>query len=80
MVVRGRGMCGAVVGFAPRKTSLTVYLTDGLDRHADLLAQLGKHKTGVGCLDITKLADVDPDVLRRLLRESVANAKRNAAG
>lgn len=60
-----------LIGFSPRKQALTVYLTDGLDRHQALLAKLGKHRTGVGCLYITKLADVDDDVLRQLLAESV---------
>lgn len=65
-----------VIGLSPRKQALSIYVTDGLERHADLLAQLGKHKTGVGCLYINKLEDVDTAVLRRLLAQSVAGVDR----
>ena len=64
-----------LIGFSPRKQSLTIYLTDGIETHATLLRKLGKHKTSVGCLYLNKLADVDPDVLRQLLTESVAGAR-----
>ena len=52
-----------VVAFSPRKASLVLYI----DHDDDLLAQLGKHKLGKGCLYITKLADVDVAVLRELI-------------
>ena len=58
------------VGFSPRKTSLVLYLMAGLG--PDLLAELGRHKRGVGCLDIAKLDDVDRTVLRRLIDRGVA--------
>jgi hypothetical protein len=56
-----------VVAFSPRKTSLVLYI----DHDEDLLARLGQHKLGKGCLYITKLADVDEDVLRELIARSV---------
>lgn len=55
------------IGFSPRKNNLTLYLTGGLESQADLLAKLGKHKTGKGCIYINKLADVDQSVLRQML-------------
>ena len=55
------------IGFSPRKGNLTLYLTGGLESQADLLAKLGKHKTGKGCIYINKLADVDQSVLRQML-------------
>jgi hypothetical protein len=41
----------------------------GLDikRHGDALSKLGKHKTGVGCLYINKLGDVDIKVLEKII-------------
>ena len=60
-----------VTGFAPRKRDLTVYLMSGFDAAADLLARLGKHHTGKGCLYLKRLQDVDLDVLRELVRQSV---------
>jgi Domain of unknown function (DU1801) len=56
-----------IIGFSPRKQSLTIYLSSGLEQHAALLAQLGKHSVGKGCLYIKRLSDVDPGVLSRLL-------------
>jgi hypothetical protein len=64
-----------VIGFAPRKQDLTVYLMGGFDRHAALMRRLGKHKTGRACLYIRRLADVDLAVLKELIRVSVAHAK-----
>ncbi|MCR8559388.1 DUF1801 domain-containing protein [Mucilaginibacter sp. BJC16-A38] len=54
------------IGFAPRKANLTIYLID-MRRHAAALQQLGKFKTGGGCLYINKLADVNLDVLSDMI-------------
>ena len=59
-----------LIGFSPRKQNLTLYIMPGFDDFADLLSQLGKHKTSVGCLYINKLADVDLPVLKELIRDS----------
>ena len=59
-----------VVGFSPRKAATVLYLS--LGSSTDLLAKLGKHTTGKGCLYIKKLADVDHGVLATLIVESVA--------
>lgn len=64
----GRELDWFVTGFSPRKQNLTLYLHLGSDHHADLLARLGKHKTGKGCLYINRLSDVDLDVLRELIK------------
>ena len=67
-----------LTGFSPRKQSLTLYIMSDLEGHEDLLAKLGKHRTGAACLYINKLADVDIDVLRELIRISFDNAKASA--
>jgi hypothetical protein len=64
-----------LIGFSPRKHDLTLYLMDGLDRHGPLLAKLGRHKTGKGCLYLRTLEDIDLPTLERLLRDSVKNLK-----
>jgi hypothetical protein len=62
----------ALAGFAPRKPHLVIYLVGGSeDKHAKLMADLGPHKTGKGCLYVKRLADVDPEVLRDLIDRSV---------
>lgn len=55
------------LGFSPRKANLTIYLTRGLAEHADCLAKLGPHKTGVGCLYVKRLSDIDLGVLKELI-------------
>ena len=60
-----------VIGFSPRKTDLTLYIMRGFEQWPELMAKLGKFKTGKSCLYIRKLEDVDLKVLRRLCSESV---------
>lgn len=62
-----------LVGFAPRKQDLTLYIMPGLERYPALLKKLGKHKTGKSCLYIKKLEDVDLPTLRQLIKQSVAD-------
>lgn len=61
-----------LLGFAPRKAATTIYLLDGVGAHADALAELGPHTTGVGCLYIKDLEQIDLDVLRGILERSLA--------
>ena len=59
-----------LTGFSPRKQDLVLYLGPGLE-NKHLLAKLGKHKTGKGCLYVKRLDDVDRSVLRALIEVSV---------
>lgn len=59
------------VGFAPRKQNLVVYIMPGFIEYDDLLSQLGKYKTGKSCLYIKKLSDVNREVLRDLIDQSL---------
>lgn len=65
-----------LTGFSPRKQNLTLYIMAGFDGYDELMAKLGKHKTGKSCLYINKLADVDTAVLRELVTQSVAHMKK----
>lgn len=65
-----------LTGFSPRKTALTVYIMAGFDRYEELMAKLGKYKTGSSCLYINKLEDVDIKVLSELIKQSVAHMKK----
>ena len=60
-----------LVGFSPRKQSLTLYIMSGFDEYDGLLSKLGKYKTGKSCLYVNKLEDVDMDTLRELVDQSV---------
>jgi hypothetical protein len=68
----GREGDAPAAGFAVRKAALTIYLLDGVAAHADLLAGLGPHTTGVGCLYLKRLRDVDLDVLESVVARSYA--------
>lgn len=68
----GREGDSFVVGFAPRKQNLVLYIMAGFEQYDALLARLGKHTTGKACLYIKRLADVDQAVLRELVSQSVA--------
>src|SRR5271157_6073212 len=64
-----------LVGFSPRKAANVLYGAIGFNGAEALLAKLGKHTIGKGCLYIKKLADVDSGVLEALVVKSAA-AKR----
>ena len=59
-----------LTGFSPRKQDLVLYLGPGLENKG-LMAKLGKHKSGKGCLYLKTLDDVDRGVLRELISTSV---------
>jgi Domain of unknown function (DU1801) len=67
-------MC--VIGFSPRKAALAIYLLRGLEEHRELLARLGKHTTGKGCLYIKRLEDVDLGVLDTMFTMAAAGMKK----
>ncbi|CAN5254729.1 hypothetical protein BH09PSE1_BH09PSE1_23510 [soil metagenome] len=70
----GREGDAPLVGVSPRKAATVFYVRLGEDRDA-LLARLGKHKTGSGCVHVNRLADVDTAVLGEMARTSVAILK-----
>jgi len=67
----GREVDWLRIGFSPRKANLSLYISVGIQEHADALQKLGKHKTGVGCLYINKLEDIDLDVLEGMMDASL---------
>ncbi|MCB0044694.1 MAG: DUF1801 domain-containing protein [Caldilineaceae bacterium] len=67
-------MC--LTGFASRKGDISIYLMAESKDQPALLDALGKHKMGKSCLYVRRLADVDTQVLERLVTESVAAVQR----
>ncbi|QBP41017.1 DUF1801 domain-containing protein [Paenisporosarcina antarctica] len=61
----------AVVGFSPRKAKISLYFAPGDAKREDLLKDFGKHTTGKACVYINKVADIDVDVLKALINQSV---------
>ena len=60
-----------IAGFSPRKQALSIYIMAGFKKYDELMQKLGKYKTGKSCLYVKKLEDVDREVLKKLIQESV---------
>ncbi len=69
--VSGREGDMARIGFSPRKGQTVLYIADGFPRHADIMARLGKYKTGKSCLYVKRLVDIDGGVLEELFAASL---------
>lgn len=66
-----------ITGFSPRKQALTLYVIPGFSHFESLMSRLGKYKTGKSCLYIRRLSDVDEQVLKRLITESVKYMRKH---
>ena len=66
-------MCAT--GFSPRKAALTLYIMMGADSEPELMAKLGKYKTGKSCLYVKKLSDIDIPTLEKLVKVSLKKLK-----
>ena len=64
-----------MTGFSPRKAHLVIYAMLDSNDGSDLLARLGKHRTGASCLYINQLADVDVGVLEEIVAAGVATMR-----
>ena len=71
----GREVDWFKIGFSPRKSNISLHLVIDVKKYASELKKLGKHKTGVGCLYINKLKDVDTKLLEKLITVSVESKK-----
>lgn len=64
-----------MTGFSNRKQSITLYILGGLKKRTEQLEKLGPHKTGKSCLYIKKLADIDINVLKKMIEEDFAHVQ-----
>jgi hypothetical protein len=71
---REGNMC--LVGFSSRKGDISVYGMNSAPNHDALMAKLGKHKMGKGCLYIKRLSDIDLKTLEKLIAEAAGAKKR----
>lgn len=60
-----------LVGFSPRKARISLYFSSGDPNRESLLKDFGKYKAGKGCVYINKVADIDVDILKKLINQSV---------
>ena len=67
----GREGTAPLAGISARANAITLYVGSDYDNREKLLATLGKHKLGGGCLYIQKLADIDTAVLLQIVHNSI---------
>jgi len=72
----GRSGDWFLTGFSPRKQNLTLYIMCGFEQFPALMQKLGKFKTAKSCLYVKRLADIDPEALEELIRQSIAELGR----
>ncbi|CAG9610153.1 DUF1801 domain-containing protein [Pseudoneobacillus rhizosphaerae] len=60
-----------LVGFSPRKAKISLYFAPGETKREELLKFFGKHTTGKACVYINKVTDIDTEVLKELIHQSV---------
>lgn len=69
----GREGNSPLVGFSPRASAVTIYLSGSFENREQLLLQLGKHKTEKGCIYIKNLVDIDVDVLQNMIKNHIVH-------
>ncbi|MCI3028282.1 DUF1801 domain-containing protein [Desemzia sp. C1] len=60
-----------LAGFSPRKAKISLYLAYESEEIEKMLENFGKHTTGKACIYVNKLADIDTQVLKKLIEQSV---------
>ena len=60
-----------LVGFSPRKAKISLYFATGDVKRDELLKDFGKHTAGKACVYINKVDDIDVEVLRALITQSI---------
>lgn len=76
----GREGDAPLVGFSPRVNAITLYVGADPDTKAVLLSKFGKHSTSKSCIYFKKLEDIDIEILKELVRNSVVYCKDNYPG
>lgn len=60
-----------LVGFSPRKAAISLYVYSDAPDQEDLLKDLGKFKMGKGCIYVKKVADIDQEVLKKIIESTI---------
>lgn len=68
----GREVEWMICGFSPRKQNLTIYIHEDFPEKQELLAQLGKHQSGKGCIYINRLSDINLLILEKYIAAGIA--------
>ncbi|HML58069.1 MAG TPA: DUF1801 domain-containing protein [Ferruginibacter sp.] len=60
-----------LVGFSPRKAAFSLYVYSGCEGQDELLNDLGRFKMGKACIYVKRLSDINPEVLKKLIRSTI---------
>ncbi|MET1013804.1 MAG: DUF1801 domain-containing protein [Paenisporosarcina sp.] len=60
-----------LVGFSPRKAKISLYFATGDTKRDELLKDFGKHTSGKACVYVNKVEDIDVQVLKELIKQSI---------
>lgn len=72
----GREGTFLAVGFAPRKSNITIYLMPGYQDLTAELKKLGPHKIGKSCLYVRKLDYIHLPALEKIIEKGYRQAKQ----
>jgi hypothetical protein len=72
----GREGDAPLVALSPRANAITLYLGSSFDKREELLSKFGKYKEGKGCIYIQKLEDIDNKILMQMIKNSIAQRKK----
>lgn len=67
----GREGDAPIIGFSPRKAAFALYLSSKFDNRDELLKQFGKHTSAKACIYVKKLEDINTEVLKKMISNSV---------
>ena len=61
----------AYVGFSPRKARISLYFATGDTQREELLKELGKYRSSKACVYINKVDDINIDILKKFIIQSI---------
>ena len=64
-----------VAAFSPRKPAIVFYLSGSFENREELLKKLGKHKTTKGCVYVSKLDDINIEILKKMIVASIKHVQ-----
>ena len=66
-----------LIGFSPRKTEFSLYVSAPGNDNKKLLDELGKYKMGKACIYMKKLSDINIDILEKLCQATIKYINEN---
>ena len=67
----GREGDSPIVGFSPRSSAITLYLSGNFENREELLEKLGKYKSEKGCIYIKRLEEINIETLQKMITNHI---------